>query len=251
MEKKLSNLKKATIILQILSRKPYQFSAPEISRISGINRTTVYRILSELAEDNFVVRNDISKKFTVGPMLYHIGSIYLHQYQYNQEIHNTLEKVAEITGESVGMAVREGNRIISLYEIETRRPFRMNHPPGSFYPMNRGCYGKCLMAYHDPHTVQRLLSGQTFQKLFPNTLTEPNEILEEYARIRKQGYVISNGEVYDPAAAGIGVPVMNPVGMVKACMAIAFIKGPDFESKTAYYLSVLKKYAENLSQFIP
>ena len=251
MDEKLSNLKKATFILRLLSKKPFQYTAAEISGISGINRTTVYRILGELAEDNFVIRNDVSKKFSVGPMLYHVGSVYLNHFRFTHEIHSTLERIAEITGESVGIAVRDGDRIISLYEIENRQPFRMNHPPGSFYPMNRGCYGKCLMAYHDPKIVRRLLSEQTFKKRFPNTLTETADIMAEYEKIRKQGYVISDGEVYDPAAAGVGVPVANPAGEVKACMAIAFIKGADFESKTAYYLSILKKHSEQLTSFIP
>ncbi|MBN2051165.1 MAG: IclR family transcriptional regulator [Spirochaetales bacterium] len=251
MDKKPSNLEKITRILQILGTKPYLYSAAEIGHLTGINRTTVYRILTDLAAEHFVIQEKVSRKFTVGPMLYHIGSVYLNNYHYKHEVLHTLEKVAELTGESAGLAIRDGDRILSLFEIEMRQPFRMNHPPGSLYPMNRGCYGKCLMAYHQEETVKRLLRIQPFEKLFPNTLTTVDEILDEYRLIRRQGYVISDGEEYDAAAAGVGVPVKNLAGEVMACMAIAFIKGPDFDIKINSSLPILQKYAEEITPFIP
>ncbi len=250
-DKPLSNLKKATVILQILGKSPYSFTAAEISALSGINRTTVYRILTILSGDNFVIQDPITRKFTVGPMLYHVGSVYINSFRFRNEIYRMVEKVADETGESAGFAVREGNNIISLYEVENRQPFKMNHPAGSFYPMNRGCYGKCLMAYHDRDTVRSLLAEQRFEKLFPNTLTDPEEILREYDRIRSKGFVVSDGESYGTAAAGVGVPICNPSGVVRACMAVAFIKGPDFEEKKERFLPILKTCAEELSRFIP
>jgi DNA-binding IclR family transcriptional regulator len=117
--------------------------------------------------------------------------------------------------------------------------------------MNRGCYGKCLMAYHDPARVQKLLRSEKFEKQLPNTLTDPDEILAEYARIREQGYVISDGETFSPSAVGVGVPVFTRSDQVLGCMVVAFIKSDDWGERMERYLAVLREQAATLSRSIP
>ncbi len=245
------SLRKALVILDALSRPPFEFKVAEISRMTTINRTTVHRILSTLTGEDFLIHTAATNKYKIGPMLYHVGSIYVDNFKYGKEIEETLQEVADITKESVGFAVREADKIISLYEVETHQPFRMNYRPGMIYPMNRGCYGKCLMAYHDQEEVKRLLASQQFEKQFPNTLTEPEEILAEYRRIREQGYVTSIGETLSPSAAGVGVPVFNRTGDVKGCMVVAFIKGPDYQERVQTYLEVLLEHARELTRYFP
>ncbi len=250
-KQKLSNLQKMTYILKILNKPPYKYTASEISDMTGINRTTVYRTLMVLAEEDFIIQDEFSRKFAVGPMLYHIGLGYLNNYHFKDEIYKIIKKVADITSESVGISVREGNKIISLYEIEIQQPLKMNYPPGSYYPMNRGCFGKCLMAYHDKEIVRNLLEQQKFEKLFPNTLTEIDEILNEYQHIRKNGFVVSDAEVYSLIAAGVGVPVYNSRNQVKACLAISFVKDDKFDFKKQKFLKILQKYAKEITIYMP
>ena len=107
------------------------------------------------------------------------------------------------------------------------------------------------MAYHDQDRVKEILCSKKFERRFPNTLTDPGEILAEYGRIRERGYVISDGETLSPSAVGVGVPVFNGEGIVKGCMVIAFIKDPDYEAKIPRYLEVLSENAEELSKYMP
>ncbi len=240
-----------TYILEILNQTPYKFTAQEISNLTGINRTTVYRILMVLVEEDFILQDEETRKFAVGPMLYHIGLGYLNNFHFKDEIYKTLEKLADITSEAIGIAVREGNKIISLYEIDIQQPLKMSYPPGSYYPMNRGCFGKLLMAYHDRNTVRKLLEQSSFEKLFPNTLTETEEIIREYQNIRNNGYVISDGEGYSVIAAGVGVPVYNKRNQVKACLAVSFVKDDDFEMKKIELLKLLEEYSKELTIYMP
>lgn len=245
------SLAKALTILDLLSRPPFEHRLSDVSRETGINRTTVYRIVRTLAKTDCVIYSEVTKKCKIGPMLHHIGSAYLENFSWAEKVEEALERVAAATRESVGFAVREGDRVISLFEHETHQPFRMNYRAGTIYPMNRGCYGKCLMAYHDPGRVDELLRSQTFEKVLPNTLTEPSEVLAEYARIRAQGHVVSVGETLSPAAVGVGVPVFRRTGEVLGCMVVAFIKTDDYEARIRQYLAVLHKHAKALSLAIP
>jgi DNA-binding IclR family transcriptional regulator len=126
----------------------------------------------------------------------------------------------------------------------------MNYHPGQFYPMNRGGYGKCLYAYYDQERVKQLLAEQKFEKYGPNTLTEPEEILREYEKIRSQGYVISDEEVA-PLVIGVGVPVFDQRGEVKGCLACAFLKDSDKEEKIERFIKLFNQGAEGLTRYLP
>jgi DNA-binding IclR family transcriptional regulator len=249
----LACLNKAINLLNILSAEPYSFNVTELSNISGLNRTTVYRILSTLEESRIVIKNENTKDYKIGPTIYHLGCTYLNNFNCEDQVPRILNEISKQTEESVGYAIREGDTVLSLYEIEINQPLKMNYKPGLYYPMNRGCYGKCLMAYYDADKVKELLYKQKFEKIADNTLTEPEEIFEEYKKIREQGYVISKYEV-SPYALGVGIPVFNTKGIVKACVAVSFIKGSSGKSdeeRINEFLYILKSYSAEFTRYIP
>lgn len=249
----LACLNKAVNLLNILSTEPYSYNVTELSNISGLNRTTVYRILSTLEESKLVIKNESTKDYKIGPAIYNLGCTYLNNFNCEDQIPRILNEISKQTEESVGYAIREGDTVLSLHEIEINQPLKMNYKPGLYYPMNRGCYGKCLMAYYDTDKVKELLYNKKFEKIADNTLTKPEEILEEYKRIREQGYVISKYEV-SPYALGVGIPVFNAKGIVKACVAVSFIKGSSGKSdeeRINEFLNILKSYSAEFTRYIP
>lgn len=246
----VSSIEKAFEILEVLARPPYEYNVSEIAKVSGINRTTVYRILSLLKGKDAVILDEDSDKYKLGPLNYSLGSIYMANANYENNLLKLLKELAELSKESVGLARRDGDKVISLYEVESYQPAKMHYKPGTFYPMNKGCYGKCLMAYYDPERVKTLLYKQTYEKTCSNTLTDPQEILEEYERIRKQGYVQSISETQE-YAIGIGAPVFDSKGQTRICIAISFIKADDFEEKMERLGQLILNYSLKISKFLP
>ncbi len=248
----ITSLEKAINILEILQKPPYSYKVTELSNLSGFNRTTVHRLLSTLEKAKFVIRNQDTKEFKIGPSIYQMGCIYLNNFNYKDMILKILEDISKETEESVGYAVLEGDTVLSLYEIEINQPLKMNYKPGLYYPINRGCYGKCLMAYNEPEIVRKLLQNQEFEKITKYTLTEPDEIIKEYQLIKEQGYVVSYCEV-SSYAIGVGIPVFNSKGQVKACVAVSFVKGNNKKSdmvKIEKMLNILKSYSEEFTKYI-
>jgi len=249
----LACLDKAVDLLEIISKQPFSYNVTELSKISGLNRTTVHRILSTLERRKLVIKNENTKDYKIGPSVYQMGCIYLNNFNFEDWIPKILNDISKQTEESVGYAIREGNTVLSLYEIEINQPLKMNYKPGLYYPINRGCYGKCLMAYHDPEIVRQLLYNQKFEKITKNTLTETEEIIDEYKKIRDQGYVISDCEVSSYAMA-VGVPVFNSKGIVRACLAVSFIKGSSGKNdadRIEEFKNILNSYSNEFAKYIP
>jgi len=247
---KLTPVEKAMLILETMSDQPDELSAAQISELTKINRTTVYRILMELLEKDWVIRNFKTGRYRIGPMTFHVGMAYTKNNNFEPKIMEVLDYLSAELKESVGYAVRVGDRVISLYETEVHQPYKLNYHPGEFYPMNRGGYGKCLYAYYDQERVRQLLYEQEFEKCGPNTMTNPEDILREYAKTREQGYAVSDEESTSHMI-GVGIPVLNQDGEVKGCLGCAFIKGDDRVEKTEKFIKILKTGAEQLSRYMP
>lgn len=247
----LASLKKAIAILNYLSSEPYQFTAIEISKALNINRSTVHRILSSLIEEMMVLQSPVTKKYKLGPLSYHIGASYLHSMGYIDEIHSIIENIAEKLSLSVGYAVKEGNRIMTLYEVEDYISVRMGYKPGSFYPIHCGAYGKTIMAFHKPLSELRdIVYSTPLEKKNERTITDPEALLKEYEKIRIQGYAISNGE-NAKGAIGVGAPVRNTKGEVVGCVAAAGIKASINQARLNEIKNTVIRGANKISSLIP
>lgn len=246
----MSSIEKALVILDALAVPPYEYKIQELVDTLHFNRTTVYRILQTLIEHSMVICDSKSGCYKVGPAMYHIGTSYLYNHNYQSRIQDILSEISDLTKESVGMAVREGDKIISIFEIEVHQPMKMNDVPGKYFSVNKGCYGKCITAYQPPEYIERILDGQTFEKTWPNTLTQKEELLAEYARIRQQGYCYSIDELgYD--ILGVGVPLFDHSGEIKSCVAIAFFREDGWRQKLDHFRNILLSYQKKLEMYLP
>jgi DNA-binding IclR family transcriptional regulator len=246
----MTSLEKALYLLFLFAEEPYEYTVPELAEKTGLNRTTVYRNIVTLEESGLLIKNERGKNYKLGPMAYHLGSVYLQNANYEENILNILEAIASESRESVGLARREGNRVVSIYSVEIHQPVKMNDKPGEFYPMNTGTYGKCLMAYHDQKIVEKLFDQNApFEKLTKNTITEKKDLLEEYRRIREDGFVTSIEESY-PLVIGIGIPLYGSTGDVRNVVSISFFKEENYLEKLESLKKLLFRYKKELEKFI-
>lgn len=243
------SVEKSIIVLKQLCKEPFEYRLSDLVKMTNINRTTLYRILNTFEGQGLVIKTQNNKIFKLGPMAYQMGAVYLNSFEFSDKIYPVLKEIAAISRESVGLAVRDGDRVISLYEIEIDQPLKMNYRSGLLYPMNRGCYGKCLMAYHDQIRVKEMLREQKFEKVARNTLTKHEDILDEYEKIRRNGFVISDEETY-PYAVGVGIPIFNSNSEVKTCVAISFIKKGKYKKKIHELLELLFKHKSEIIKYM-
>jgi DNA-binding IclR family transcriptional regulator len=244
------SIEKAMILLEALASEPCEFTVPELAEKTGFNRTTVYRTLRILMSGDFVMFDKAQDKYKIGYALYHVGTKYLYNKNYHDKIMEILVEISEVTKESVGMAVKDGNKIMSLLEVEIHQPMKFNDFPGKYFPPNKGCYGKCLMAYQSQEYIAAMLDGQTFEKTCYNTLTQKEELIKEYAKIRKQGYVTSVDEL-GIDIVGTGIPIFGHNGQIKATVAVAFYKDEGWTGKLDSFTRILLKYQEQIGKCMP
>jgi len=251
MGEKLSSVEKTIELLKYLAKEPYSFSALELSKALDINRSTVHRILAALKNEMLILQCPSNKKYKLGPMIYHLGSAYINKSSYTNEIFCIVDEVSEKLEMSTGYSVIENKKILNLYENEMFTIIRMGYKPGCFYPIHCGAYGKTIMAFYEPiDELKEIVYNTPLEKRTANTITDPDKLLDEYARIREQGYAVSDGENIE-GAIGVGAPVRNSKGKVVGSIATAGIKASVTPEKFEYIKEVVIDAANRISKYIP
>jgi DNA-binding IclR family transcriptional regulator len=107
--------------------------------------------------------------------------------------------------------------------------------------------GQVLMASLPEDEVDRILQKTPLASHTKNTTTDPYEFREKLARIRKQGYIIEDGEAIE-GISGVAAPIYNFTGSVVAAVGVSFISSSvDAKGKEALLAEVLKA-ADAISQ---
>ncbi len=116
----LTSIDKALIILETLGSDPYEYKVQALAQKTGFNRSTVYRMLRTLESHHLVVYESETDRYKIGPGMYHIGATYLYNHNYSNKIQDILSEISDITKESVGMAVKDGEMKLCSPEIDIR-----------------------------------------------------------------------------------------------------------------------------------
>ena len=76
------------------------------------------------------------------------------------------------------------------------------------------------MAFLSQEEIQAIIRDQGLPKLCTNTITDPDELQAELARIRERGFAQSCEET-DPGAWGVATPIYDRNGDVVAAIGVA------------------------------
>jgi DNA-binding IclR family transcriptional regulator len=247
---KRTSLEKAIDVLKYLSAHESGGTAIEIADALGINRSTTHRLLGTLIQENLVLQLPENKLYVIGPEAY-IGAAYITRDHFSVYANHILNDVAKKIKVSVGFSKLEGTQIINVFEVENYIPFRLGYRPGTYYPIHCGAYGKSIMAFYEPYDeLVALVRSTELKARTQHTITDPDALLAEYAKIREQGYAISDEENMI-GAYGIGVPVRNREGKVVGSVAAAAIKKTLTDELIDDILRELKDGAERIRRLMP
>ena len=65
---------------------------------------------------------------------------------------------------------------------------------GEHLELHTGASGKVLLAYAPKEVLEAMLSRGELEKVTPNTISDPAQLLREIKKVRRQGFAESTGE---------------------------------------------------------
>jgi DNA-binding IclR family transcriptional regulator len=171
-----------------------------------IERPTVHRILTSLAHEGFVVRDE-SKRYLLGDQIYRLGLVAGGRTNLREICEGALTRIAAATGDTVFLATRQGDDALVIDRRIGTTPVRaMPLDVGMPRPLGVGATGLAIMGTFSDAEVTDYIRRNA-SRLREHGL-RPERLPQQVARSRKNGYAYSRG-YGPPRLSGIGVALQN------------------------------------------
>lgn len=195
MTREAKNPVKATqrsfaILEVIYERKSARLT--DISERLGLSPSTVHNHLSTLVEAGFVTRSDGVYYISLNFLTY--GEVARDRYKVSEAAQTELGDLASETGEAGSVAVAEDGFGYILIHESGSTDLPVDIFPGKRLPLHATSFGKVLLADRPDEDVEDVLDEYGKLAYTSKTIVDTNELIDELATIRSQGYAICNEE---------------------------------------------------------
>jgi DNA-binding IclR family transcriptional regulator len=211
MSESTSSVERACRILRALS-EPHIDRLTDIATATGLDKTTVLRVLEVLMHDGFVSRDEKTKRYSLGPELLALGSAALRRFDPQPIVQPSLTPLAGLFGDSVMLSIPSGVESVCVAFVEGTYPIRSNFQSvGSRRPLGVGAGGLALLAWLPPE-VQKAALEVIGPQLMPFPRLNVKLLERLAAESREKGYAVMLDLALDNWG-GIAVPLLGPDGM--------------------------------------
>jgi DNA-binding IclR family transcriptional regulator len=219
-EQRYQSVSKAIAILNSFTPQTPELSTAEVAQRLGIHRATAFRLLEMLAHAGLIEKSDRTGKYTVGPALYLLGSLYLASKDALREAEPVVKELNDLTGEVVTIGVYEKGYITLVIREESKHHIRLQYHIGSTFPAYVNATGKVSLAELPEGEIDRLYPGEKLPPFTDKTVPTKTALKAELAQIRKNGYVIVREQARE-GVSSVGSIIRDCNGKPVAAMAIA------------------------------
>ncbi len=165
---------------------------PAVAAATGLPKSSAFRYLWTLENHRYVERNPETGLFQLG--LGFVGMQSQHVEVLRERSRPLLEQLRDEHDESTNLGILDGNSVIYLDIVESKRTVRLAANHGDRDPLHSTALGKAIASQLSDDRVRELLDQVGMDYRTPNTITSVNGYLDELAKVRRVGYAVDNGE---------------------------------------------------------
>ena len=211
---------RALSVLEAFGTSPAHLSLAELSRRTGLHKTTVLRLARTLAQGQYMVQAG-DGHWRLGRAAGWLGSCYQEAFNVHEVLEPALRELATSTGESASFYVRENDQRVCLVRVEGPQAIRHHVRVGAALPLNRGAPGRVILAF-------------------------AGELGEPYESIRKRGYHLSLGE-REPEVSSVAAPVFGPQWQPVGSVCVSGPTSRLTENRLEHFAGTIVAVAKQLS----
>jgi IclR family acetate operon transcriptional repressor len=228
-------------------------SLTDIARDARIPKSTAHRLATALCEISFLWRDPQDDRFRLGSFAVKIGHKALAHRDLRAIARPVMRELARRTNETVVLAVVNATRdhAVCIEQIASPFGFRLVAGIGVQLPLHAGGLSRVLLAHMETQEIERALA-QPLARLAPGTITDPTQVRESLAEIRRRGYTVSVEETCD-GAAGISVPIFDCDRQILASLGASGPRSriPPAQKWLPHVRAAAERIAAGIGGFIP
>lgn len=214
----IQSLLRSLDLLEVLKESDHKITIAELSERLELPPSTIHRILQTFCEKKYVIRDELTHTYCLGPALISLGRAAAANVRIQDAAIPILKNLSYVTREDSYLIIQVGDKGLVLDKVDGPNHLKVVEKFGYELDLHCGAIRKVLLAYQTPeyldyYTRQVLDRPEAFPQ------TSRAGLLKELKEIRETGLSVSHGE-YVHDAVGIGAPVFSIDGKVAASVGI-------------------------------
>lgn len=207
---------RAVAVLEALADADGDLGTNEIARRTGINPSTVSRLLGTLGGAGLVAHSAETGRYRLGLRMLHYGNAALARLDLREVARGHLRTLTTATGETATLSVAGGGTALTVDYVQSPASVQSVATLGRPSVAHATAVGKVMLAFTDQRPDAPL------NAFTETTITDADRLRDEVERTRRRGWAHATGEREQDLNA-VAVPVRNADGVL---LAILGVQGP-------------------------
>lgn len=215
----VSSVERAMRVLRVMSEGS-NARLTDIAAAADLDKATALRLLEMMVRDGFVMRDALTKQFSLGPELMVLGAAALRRFDPRPIVRPSLMRLVGEFEDSAVLSIPSGIESLCIDVEEGTYPIRANYlRVGSRRPLGVGAGSLALLAWlpeAEREAAIDILLGQL--QRYPRITA--GLLHERIEQARAKGYAVLLDVVVE-RMGGISAPILDPQGRPVAAISIA------------------------------
>jgi DNA-binding IclR family transcriptional regulator len=239
---------RALDILELFLERP-TLSAPQITELLDLPRTTVHELVSTLTDRGYLdAVPGAPILYRLGMRTFQLGSQFADRLDLVREAQDAAVEVAVTCDETVHVAVLDGTDVVYIAKVDSTHPVRMVSAVGRRLPANCTAVGKMMLSALAPEALDaRYPAGWTLPGMTPNSITSLAKLRAHLRLVHEDGIAYDNCESNE-AVRCVSAPVYDHGGRMVAAMSISVPTIRWTEERGAEWTELVRAGAAALSR---
>lgn len=214
--RQVESVRRAIDVLDVLAEAQGDLGTNEIARRSGINVSSVSRLLATLVDGGLVQFVGATGRYRLGVRILQLAGAVRQQLDLRGLARPHLEELTELTGETATLSLPGEHEVLTVDFVQADSSVRSVAAIGRNSVAHATAVGKVFLAWGGSLPPGDLVAYTQ------RTIVDRAELDVELARVRDQGWARSVGE-REPELNAVAVPVLGAGGEL---VAILGVQGP-------------------------
>jgi DNA-binding IclR family transcriptional regulator len=212
-----------------------ELSLDQITRLSGLPKSTSFRLLHSLEKCGFLVQNSETGRYSLGERFFALANSGLPYQRLISIAKPFLHSLMLTFGESVNLGVYDEGMVAHIFAIDSPKPYRVTATIGNRANLHCTGMGKSIAAYLVPEELERALLKHGLPARTSRSLTSTESLMADLATVRQTGVSHDNQEDVEGVEC-FAAPLLGKEGALIAAISISgpsVRMGPQAESMRA------------------
>ena len=211
----IQSLDRGLQVIQAFSQNNKNLTISDVSKITGLSRPTARRILLTLEHLGFAEANN--GLFSLTARTLSLGYAYLSSNNKWSLAHPFMQDFVQKTGESCSISILDGNNILYVARVSTKRIMSINLDVGSRLPAYATSMGHVLLANLSTDELDKYLSNLNIEQFTVKTILDKDQLRMTLEDVREKNWG-GVDQQFEEGLRSIATPIRDANGKVIAAI---------------------------------